>query len=338
VTGFAIEGHIAAQPETVARLLAEPHEVTVDAERPVVFTGIGTSLHACRIAASWVRLLTGGALRPAAIDAHDLALTEPITARDQIVVVSHRGTKRYPNEVLRRGRQAGASTVAITGLGPAMPVADTIMRTCEQERASTHTESYTAALAILAQLVCRLVGDPAAEFTAALRDVPEAMRRTLELPIAESAVDALVTSESEPAIVAGTGLDAITADEAALKLKEGTYRWVEGMHSEFALHGTPAVYRPSMVAYLIRSGMPDGGRGPDLAALLRRLEATVLHCADDDHAELPFAPTHPLTRPFVNVLPFQRLVCAAATRLGANPDLTHLEAEPWATAIKEVTL
>lgn len=40
----------------------------------------------------------------------------------------------------------------------------------------------------------------------------------------------------------------------------------------------------------------------------------------------------------MTVLPFQRLVSAAAVRLDANPDLTHLEAEPWASAIRAVQL
>jgi glucosamine--fructose-6-phosphate aminotransferase (isomerizing) len=322
----------------VAALLATDEVPALDPARPIVFTGIGTSLHACRIAAGWVRLLTGGAVRPAALDAHDLALTESVRQQDQVVVVSHRGTKRFPNEVLRAAAKVGASTVAITGQGDATPLAGTVLRTCRQERASTHTVSYTAALAVLGRMVCATLGDRAEGLATSLRAVPDAMARTLELPLRTAAVDALTTSGPDPAVVAGTGLDAVTADEAALKIKEGTYRWAEGMHTEFALHGTPAVFRASTVAYLIRPATPDGARDAALAGLLRQLGAPVFHCADDEDADLPFAAVPALARPLVCVLPFQRLVSAAAAELGADPDLTHLEAEPWATAIKAVTL
>ena len=76
--GENYDRHVASQPAAIEALLAGPEVPRLDPARPVVFSGIGTSLHACRVAAGWVRLLTGGAIRPAAIDAHDLALLEGV--------------------------------------------------------------------------------------------------------------------------------------------------------------------------------------------------------------------------------------------------------------------
>jgi glutamine---fructose-6-phosphate transaminase (isomerizing) len=336
MNGFALDGHILEQPGVVAALL-ESEAWGLDRGRPVVFSGIGTSLHACRVAAAWVRQVTHGAVRPAAINAHDLAITEVLRPEDQVVVVSHRGTKRYPNEVLRAARLAGATTVAVVGQGDAEPEADCTLRTCSQERASTHTVSYTAALAVLGKLVCSTFGDEARELAGALERAPAAMESSLQMPIGERVVDALVGAAA-PAVIAGTWLDAVTADEAALKIKEGTYRWAEGMHTEFGLHGTPAVFSSSTVAFLIVPAHDDGGRTEDLRGLLERLHATALTCSADEDSDLPFAAVHDLARPLVSILPFQRLVSSAARRLGSNPDLTHLEAEPWGSAIRSVTL
>ncbi|MER6343561.1 SIS domain-containing protein [Streptomyces sp. NPDC001595] len=332
--------HVAEQPAVVEGLLdLDPAALPrLDPERPLVLAGIGTSLHACRIAATWVRRLSGGRVRPVALDAHDLALSESVTARDQVVVVSHRGTKRYPNEVLRQAREAGALTVCVTGQGAVEPDADVVLRTSRQERASTHSVSYTASLTVLGKLVGALLGDAAKELDEALRAAPEAMRRTLGLELAPAAVDRLVESAPHPVLIAGTGLDAVTADEAALKIKEGTYRWTEGLHTEFALHGTPAVFAATTTAYLVRPAGPDGGRTDALAGYLRALGAPVLVSDSTPDADLPFADVPELARPLVTVLPFHRLVSAAAARLGASPDLTHLEAEPWATAAKAVQL
>jgi glucosamine--fructose-6-phosphate aminotransferase (isomerizing) len=330
MTGFAFDQHVLQQPDVVAALL-DAELPALDPDRPVVFTGIGTSLHACRMAAAWTRIATDGRVRPAAIDAHDLALSESVQPDDQVVVVSHRGTKRYPNRVLAAAREAGASTIAITGEGANTPVADVVVRTCPQEQASTHTVSYTAALVVLGRLVAQAFD--ATGLAEALAEAPAAMRETLALPLPDEAVDAVVSAS--PIIVTGTGLDAITADEVALKLKEGTYRWAEGLHTEFALHGTPAVFSSSTAAFLLRAA-DDGDRTADLRGLLDELGATTLVVAED--GDVRFAATDPLTRPLVTVLPFQRLVSAAAVRLDANPDLTHLEAEPWASAIRAVHL
>jgi glucosamine--fructose-6-phosphate aminotransferase (isomerizing) len=322
----------------VRRLTAEGSVPALDPARPVVFTGIGTSLHACRIAAAWTRMLSGGRVRAHALDAHDLALTEGIIAADQVVVVSHRGTKQRPNEVLAMAAAAGARTVAVSGEG-AQPQADMVVHTVAQERASTHSISYTAALTVLARMVHGLLGEVADPLLAALRTVPDAMEKTLGLPLAPAAVEALVGSAPAPAFVAGSGLDAVTAEEAALKLKEGTYRWVEGLNVEFGLHGMPAVYSAQTVAYLLRPAHNDGGRTESMISVLDRIGATVLIAGEEgDSVALPCASVPLLARPFVAIVPFQRLVSAAAAVLGASPDLTHMEVEPWASAIKEVRL
>jgi glutamine---fructose-6-phosphate transaminase (isomerizing) len=332
----AYDRHVSAQPESVAALL-ELDVPALDPARPLVFTGIGTSLHACRIAAAWVRLLTGGRVRAAAVDAHDLAFTEHVTPADQVVVVSHRGTKVAPNEVLRRAAECGATTVAVTGQGPAQPAADTVLRTCPQESASTHTVSYTTALTVLARLVATAFGDEGAPLTDALRQVPEALSRSLDLPLAPAAVAALAGAVG-PVLVTGTGLDAITVAEAALKIKEGTYRWAEALHTEFALHGTPAVFSATTAGLLLRPAGPDGGRTADLERVLRALGAVVHHAGDSPDCALPFAAVPALVRPLVSIVPFQRLVSLVAARTGASPDLTHLEAEPWNSAIRSVRL
>jgi glucosamine--fructose-6-phosphate aminotransferase (isomerizing) len=87
---FALDDQIAAQPEAVAQIVSREMP-RLDAGRPAVFTGIGTSLHAGRVAAPWTWLVSGGRFRAMTVDAHHLALCYPLTADDQVVVISHRG-------------------------------------------------------------------------------------------------------------------------------------------------------------------------------------------------------------------------------------------------------
>lgn len=91
----------------------------LDLARPLVLTSIGTSLHPCQIATAWVRTLTAGRIRPAALDARDVALTESLRPEDRVAVVGDRGrsTNVFLNQILRTATHLGARTIVITESG-----------------------------------------------------------------------------------------------------------------------------------------------------------------------------------------------------------------------------
>lgn len=331
---FALDDQIAAQPDAVADALTKDVP-KLDAQRPIVFTGIGTSLHAARVAAAWTWLVTDGQVRAAAVDAHDLALRFPLTPADQVVVISHRGYKRYPQATLRKAREIGAATIAVVGSDAPEQDADVVVRTCPNETAGTFTVSYTAALAVLGALVATLGGRHHDRFSAALHEVPHTLRSTLSAPAPADVAERC--GNGEPLLVVGFDLDAITADEAALKIKEGSRLWAEAMSTEFSLHGTPASFRKGMNVITMTPGVDDGGRTETLRALLADLGAQVWTCGDiDEH--LRFALTDPWLRPFTSIVPFQRLTAELARLRGTNPDNLHGDAEPWRTAMTALEL
>ncbi len=335
MTQFAYDEQIASQADAVAAVLGSVEVPDLDPALPLLFTGIGTSLHACRVAAYWAHEISGGRLNPPALEAHELALHGSIRPGDQIVVVSHRGTKRFPNAVLDRARAAGATTVLVTGLGNPKPGGDVVLRTCPDERAGTHSVSYVTALAVLGRLVASMLRSEATAFSRSLESVPGTIRETLALPAPTEIPGRLVNRE--PLLVAGYGIDAITAEEAALKLKEGAYLWAEGVSEEFALHGTPAVFDSRMAAILIEPGRDDGGRYAELRQLLLELGLEVISSGTGD-VDLPFAAVDYLLRPMVSIVPLQRLVAELARQRGSNPDRIHAEVEPWGRAVGAVHL
>ena len=336
VDHFALDDQIASQAGAVRDVLDSLDVPQLDPGRPLVFTGIGTSLHACKIACYWAAELSAGRIRPTAVEAHEYALRGTIGAADQIVVVSHRGTKRFPVQVLDRAQVAGAATIAVTGRGAAHPGGDIVVRTCADERARTHTVSYTTALAVLARLVAGLVGSPAAaRFEAAVSKVPSAMAETLAQPT-PVAVLPLLTNK-EPILLTGFGIDAVTMSEAALKIKEGAYLWAEAMSIELALHGTPAVFEPRHAAIVAVPDEDDGGRTAAFLGMLQELHIRAILLGTGDH-DLPFAKVEYLLRPFVSIIPLQRLVAELARRRGTNPDTTRTDVEPYKSAIGRVRL
>ncbi len=339
----AYRAQVASQPEAIAHALQHTQPVPLDPGRPMVFTGVGTSLHACKVAATWVGALTEGRLRPTAVDAMELAISGGVRRDEQVIVVSHRGTKRFTNELLTQAKAVGAATVMITGNGRSDPGGDTVLRTCDDETASAHTVSYTTALAVLGRLVATLGGPRAHDLLSALDAVPQAISDTLAMPAPTAVAQAL--RDVEPVLISGSGIDAPTAQEAALKYKESTFLWAEALGVEFALHGTPACYREGMAGIVIQPAHDDHGRAGELATLLRSIGAPV-HLVgavpasgdSEDGVDLPFADVPLLARPLVSVVALQRLVGELADLQDGDPDTTRGHTEPWASAIAAVTL
>jgi glucosamine--fructose-6-phosphate aminotransferase (isomerizing) len=308
---FAFDGQIAAQPDAVQAVLDAPAPPRLDPARPILFAGLGTSLHACRVAAEW----SGGR----AVDAQDLALRLPIHPGEQVVVVTHGGTGRFAAAVLAKARSAGARTFAVVGRGAPEPRADVVLRTCARESASTHTVSYLTALAVLG----RMTGiDPG--------DAPRLLREALAQPAPVAQAQRLVGRE--PVLVAGFGIDAITASEAALKLKEACYVWAEGMTVEQALHGPPAAMRAGMAAVTLTPAIDDGGRTQTLRDLCSSLGVESITCGTaNEDLRFPACPEH--LRPLVSVIPLQRLAAELARLTGGDPDRIHQGVEPWKSAM-----
>ncbi|GAA4555491.1 SIS domain-containing protein [Pseudonocardia xishanensis] len=333
---FNLDRQIASAPNTLQTILDAVEIPELDPARPVLFTGIGTSLHAARIAADWVSLLTGGQVRARAVDAHDIGTWAPIRSDEQVVVISHRGTKIFPTAALRRAAEAGASTVAIVGeTAPEQPAEHTL-RACANETAGTFTVSYLSSLTVLAALVAPLDRSPDRAFAEALGRIPQAVADTLKLGDPAKAAAQLV--DSAVLLLIGFGIDLPTAQEAALKIKEGAWMWTEAMSPEFALHGTPASYRPDMAAVLLEPTFDDGGRTERLREVVSDLGLRTLDVGAETEGPLAFTAPHPLLRPITAIVPLQRLTAELARLRGTNPDTMHGGRDPWERVMTGIRL
>jgi glutamine---fructose-6-phosphate transaminase (isomerizing) len=287
---FLYDAQIESQPDAVEAVLRRPVP-RLDPSRPLLFCGQGTSLHAARIAAAWAGY-------PAqALDSHDVALRTGIPAGAQVVVVSHSG-RGFTSAVLRKARAAGATTFAVCGDG-ATAGAGHVVRTCAPEAAQTHSVSYVTALAALGRML-----------DLDLSSAPRLLRDMLAEPA--PAGDARRLAGKDPLLITGFGLDAITAAEAALKLKEATFQWAEALSVEQALHGPQAALRPGMGAILFVPADDDGGRTDRLRELCTGLGVEVVDIRVPASSEA--------LRPIVSIVPAQRLAAEIARLTGGDPD------------------
>ena len=297
------------QPAALRRILADTGPIAPAADRlhgrRVYLVGTGTSWHAANQGA-WLLRLAGVDAWP--VSAADVVAGGPFPMNDDaLILLTHRGTKRFTSEVLVRARAQGTFTVVISRIGN--PEAD--LDTVQDEGSSAFTSSHLGALLRLAQLASEL-GAPLGQ----LSDVPEAVAREL------AAEPTGVVPPVRLLEFAGMGINAWTAAEGALKTRETSYIACEGGNGEQILHG-PSVALGTADTLVCLDGesfegsSSDGGtvgssRLDDLSAAVSGQGATV----------------HRFTRSglgtSLSIFPLtvivQKIAAEAAERLGTNPD------------------
>jgi glucosamine 6-phosphate synthetase-like amidotransferase/phosphosugar isomerase protein len=238
----------------------------------VVHVGCGTSFHAAQ---------TGGW----AVQALEAVLRPP--RADVMVCVSHEGETELTMEA---ERAFGGDVWLVTGRPDtefAQLVDEVVVCTPEVERSWCHTASYTCAVAA----IDALHGED-------ISWLPDAV---------EQALGREVTAPThERFVIAGAGRDWATAQEAALKLREGAHVAAESYETEQLLHGYLAAVDESVRAYVLEGDGRAAERAADLVAALEKLgvETTLVETR----------------HPVVDIVPFHLLTLAVAEARGIDPD------------------
>ncbi|MGB2874818.1 MAG: SIS domain-containing protein [Gaiellaceae bacterium] len=253
-------------------------------EGGALHTGCGTSFHAAQTA-GWAEQALELVLRP--------------REATVLVVVSHEGETPLS---LEAARAFDGPVWLVTGKpeSPLGELADEIVvATPEVERSWCHTASYTCAVTALAALRGDDVSwlPPAVEEALAKREPVRGHDRF---------------------VIAGAGRDWPTAQEAALKLREGAFVAAEAHHTEQLLHGHLAAIDESVRAFVLEGEGRAAERAAGATRALRELgcETTLV----------------PTTHPVVDIVRFQLLTLDLAEARGVDPDRIRTDDERWARA------
>jgi glucosamine--fructose-6-phosphate aminotransferase (isomerizing) len=295
----AMRETMATQPALLQSLLEDDAPVAAAASRlqgrRVFLVGTGTSWHAANHGAWFLR---AAGLEAWPVQAVDAALHGPAPgAGDALVLLSHRGTKRYTSAVLARARARGTETVVVSGRGS--PGAD--VETSDPERSSAFTASHLGALMRLAQLAVAAGAD-----LGRLDHVPQTV---------ESVLDAGGPGVEPPERMLefiGAGPNQWTACEGALKVRETAYVASEGLSVEQYLHGPSVALREGDALVALNGGGPGEER---LLEVTRLAEV----CGVRVHT---IAATYPseLLSVFPLTAAVQRIALDSAETLGTDPD------------------
>jgi glutamine---fructose-6-phosphate transaminase (isomerizing) len=294
----AMRDTMATQPEVLREILDDRRGLEAAAERlagrRVLLVGTGTSWHAANQGAWWLRIAGVDAW---AVTGADAAVGNPSPANgDALLLLSHRGTKLFTSEVFERARAAGVPTVVISRRGN--PDAD--LETVPAEVSSAFTASNLGALMRVAQLAEQLGGS-----LGRLQDVPDAVAREL------AQGPAGVKPPARLLEFAGVGINAWTAAEGALKIRETALVATEGLACESILHG-PAVALGADDALVCLDGGTESDRLKQLGDIARAQGATVYEFARPELGEA--LSIFPLT------VIVQKIAAEGAETLGTNPD------------------
>jgi glutamine---fructose-6-phosphate transaminase (isomerizing) len=264
-------------------------------------------------------------LRSAGVDAWAVRAFEfasyPPTLRgdDGLVLLSHRGSKRYSQAALERfGGQE--HWLAITGEGSPLR-GPSVLYTVPQERSPVHTASHTAAMVRLAQLAVALGSPP---WKADLGRVPGAVRAALKLrPQVIQALDRLQIGHVVHYV--GGGPAYATALEGALKLREAAYVSAEGHELESILHGPLISLQAEDSVVMVAQPGPALERTTELAAALHEIGAATLAVGPSAASliatiALETPAIDERLAPIVNVVPLQWLALEVSRHLGVDAD------------------
>jgi fructoselysine-6-P-deglycase FrlB-like protein len=272
---------VAAQPDWLAR-------VPIDRRLPpgrAVFVGCGSSYHAAQT--------TGNG-----VDALEFLLDPP--EADVLVLVSHEGSTQLTLEAAQAFAGPKWLVTGKAGSDLAALCDEVVFATPEVEESYCHTASVTCAIATLAALR-----------GADVSWLPGAVAEAL-------AAEPLPVTGHDRYVVAGAGRDWPTAQEAALKLREGAHLAVEAHRTEELLHGHLAAVDETVRCFVLEGEGRAAARALDAVAAL-----TELGC------DVTLLPTR---HPAVDVVPFQRLTLDTAAARGIDPDKIRWDDPRWQRA------
>jgi glucosamine--fructose-6-phosphate aminotransferase (isomerizing) len=340
---------IRAQPSAV-RLVGRGNEAAMgaaaatirDADR-VVLTGLGSSWHAALAGERLLAHAAGLGARVRAMSAFELAAYGPgPDARTAVIVISHGGENRYVRETVDATIRAGGTAIALTGQGhDALAGAHHVLRTVDPEASSTHTVSYTSAVALLASLADRLGGGALADDLGAL---PDHVATLLERECWDDV--AARHAGRRRYWVLGGGPNVATAYEAALKLSEAAHVSAIGAEIEQFLHGPWAAVEPGDLVAVIALAGPAHPRALMAARAAREVGAAVLTLAEPSDGlaatvageTIAIPATAEVLSPILTVVPLQLLAYHLALARGVNPDTMRTHEPAYGRARRALSL
>ncbi len=335
---------IQGQPGAIARILNEEVEQvralarSIGEAQRVHIVGIGTSWHASLVGEHLLRAVAGVEGARAWNSFEFCAYPPTLGPQDVVVVMSHRGTKRYSAQALQMAKGAGARTAVVTGVGSEArtELADHVIRTSVPDPSSAFTISHTAAMTALAMLAVEVGEARSAPAAPPVREALGRLPALVEEALAqETGIEewAHQARDSQRFYFAGWGPNTPTAYEVALKIKESSYLVTEGFQLEQYLHGPYVATHDGVMMTLVAPPGAGQERAATIISAVNTVGGRTVGIVEQGDAQIAplvrtaifMPPTpEPLT-PIVYLAPLQLFTYWLALEHSRNPDTFRLD-------------
>jgi len=310
------------QPEALRNTLRQNENVTLKGERPLLFTGMGSSLAASELLVSYLHSYGAPA---AAIDNSELLYyyKDTFLDRHDVFVISQSGESYEARELA--SRYPGASAVTNTaGSSLAKQAKEVYYTVAGKEEAIASSKSFTTTAALLLQLGSKFVG---ADLTAELYQAADVIEN--QLPHAEDYRKRIgdFLDPLRPLILLGRGPSVYTARQASLTLKETARIFAEAASAPQFRHGPFELLKENLQAVFFN---PKGATSEiNRKYVMEMVEhgAKVVYVSDEpiEHPSvLSFA--IPSVHEYVSPIPYSLIVQLAAVELSERRGLVAGEA------------
>ncbi len=278
---------------------------------------------------------------PVEVDvASEYRYRDPLVSKDTLaIVISQSGETIDTLEALREAKRGGARTLGIInakGSSMTRELDDTLYIHAGPEIGVASTKAYTSmvgAMLMLALWLARARGTLTQEAGKELLHAARALPRLVEEALEPSRVERVKAvaekyAHSRDYLFLGRGVNAPTALEGALKLKEISYIHAEGYPAGEMKHGPIALIDPSLPVVVVAtesrllektiSNVQEvRARGGQVILLLSDGDTENAQHAD----EVLYVPrSHEMVSPIVNVVALQLLSYFTASHLGRDVD------------------
>ncbi len=281
------------------------------------FVGCGTAYHACLFAKHVFSHLLAKPCE--AVEASELDETL-ISNRDVVVFVTQSGETADTVLAARRCKSVGAYTVAVCNVPNSLisfTADDTLYTRAGAEVAVAATKSYVCQLSLLYNVARYTCDSPLSA-----RDIDNLVEG---LSLATNLAPIIENAENKKLFFIGKGQDFVTAKEAALKVKEITYKMTDAYSAGELKHGPIALIDDNSLVFLIATNEADKSRIEATTSELRSRGAEVVALSAvgdfgaDRTLQLPVLYDKNLY-PALAIIPLQTLALELSLRLGLNPD------------------
>ena len=333
---YEMEIAIKSQPDAVSRILSEKSQIHTGAAnairkaRRVFLVGTGSSLHSALFGRYFFFHYSSQKFIFVQSSYEFSTYTSGIGHDDTVVVISHRGFKRYSYLSLKKAKSAGATTIAITGFGTSIKdgEADFIIHTVEQEKSSAHTVSLTSSMAVMLGLSVLASGRTSTESSEEMATIAKKLKSIVQKAI-ESGISSAgkFTDSFDPDCtlwISGYGINTISAMEASLKFQETSYIRAYGYEIEQLIHGPLRSADMKHDTFLSIKAGESKTRSVEFSKAIREIEGNVLEISDDTETgeciryEMAGLPEVLSAFPVLCIL--QVLALKLSEKLGKNPD------------------